>query len=82
MAHDHLYWEFHSQKGKQAVRQGKWKIVKLNCFIPEDSVVELYNLENDPSEENNIAAEHPEKVEELLSIMAQEHVESEDFPFK
>ncbi len=79
--HDHLYWEFHGKGGKQAVRQGKWKIVKLNCFSPENSAIELYDLENDPSEETNIAAEHPGKVEELLSIIETEHVESEVFPF-
>ena len=28
--HDHLYWEFHAQGGKQAVRKGKWKAVRLN----------------------------------------------------
>jgi arylsulfatase A-like enzyme len=80
-SHDYLYWEFHSQNGKQAVRQGKWKIVKLNCFAPDKTIVELYDLENDPSEETNIAEQYPDKVKELLYIIGKEHIESEDFPF-
>lgn len=79
--HDHLYWEFHAQGGKQAVRQGKWKAVKLNCLVPEETVVELYDLEKDPSETTDISSEYPEKVNELLKIMDQEHVENDVFPF-
>src|SRR5690606_39676492 len=30
--HDHLYWEFHEQGGKQAVRKGNWKAVLLRRF--------------------------------------------------
>lgn len=41
-------------------REKNWKIVKLNG---EDW--ELYNLTNDPTEINNLAAELPEKVNEL-----------------
>jgi arylsulfatase A-like enzyme len=80
-SHDHLYWEFHGQKGKQAVRQGKWKLVKLNCLSPDNTLVELYDLEKDPSENTDIAAEYPEKVKEMIEIMETEHLESEDFPF-
>ena len=79
--HDHLYWEFHAQGGKQAVRQGKWKAVKLNCLVPEETLVELYDLEKDPSETTDISSEYPEKVNELVKIMDQEHVENDVFPF-
>ena len=41
-------------------RQKEWKIVKLN-----DENWELYNLENDPTEINNLASLMPEKVKEL-----------------
>ncbi|WP_439130871.1 arylsulfatase [Polaribacter sp.] len=80
--HDHMYWEFHEQGGKKAVRKGKWKAVKLNCFYPEKTRVELYDLSVDIGEENNVAALHPEVVKELSLIMESEHVENEDFPFK
>lgn len=45
-----------------AVRQGDWKLI-WRSLIP--SSVDLYNLAEDPYEENNLAAMHPEKVAEL-----------------
>lgn len=80
--HKFLYWEFHEQGGKKAVRRGKWKAVKLNCFDESKSKVELYDLSVDIGEQNNIASEHPEIVKELLAIMEKEHVENPDFPFR
>lgn len=44
-----------------AIRKGKWK---LHEYF-EDGGLELYNLENDLSEQYNLAEEMPEKVEEL-----------------
>lgn len=80
--HDFLYWEFHEQGGKKAVRKGKWKAVKLHCFNEEKTKIELYDLSVDVGEEHNIAAQHPEIVKELAAIMEREHVENHDFPFK
>jgi arylsulfatase A-like enzyme len=80
--HDHLYWEFHAQGGKQAVRQGKWKLIRLNYLNSDETTVELYNLDEDISETTNIAADHPEKVQELMAIMDSEHTPSPDFPFE
>ncbi|NSW95437.1 MAG: arylsulfatase, partial [Bacteroidales bacterium] len=62
--HDYLFWEFHEQGGKMAVRKGDWKAVKLNVNKPGETVTELYNLSSDPAEENNIAINHPEIVRE------------------
>jgi len=47
---------------RAAIRQGKWKLV-WQTMLP--SRVELYNLEKDPSETTNVAAEHPERVAAL-----------------
>lgn len=80
--HKFLYWEFHEQGGKKAVRKGKWKAVQLNCFDESRTTVELYDLSVDIGEQNNIASEHPEVVKELLAIMEKEHVENPDFPFR
>lgn len=80
--HKFLYWEFHEQGGKKAVRRGKWKAVKLNCFDKSKSTVELYDLSLDIGEQNNIASKHPEIVKELLEIMENEHIENSDFPFR
>ena len=42
-----------------AVRQGDWKLI-WRTLLP--SSVDLYNLAEDPSEKNNLAAAHPDKV--------------------
>ncbi len=54
-------WMFWEHVGNGAVRHGKWKAV-------EDRRVkswELYNLESDRCEVNNLAEEHPEIVKQL-----------------
>ena len=71
--HEYLYWEFHEQGGKQAVRKGKWKAVKLQVFGNEEPTLELYDLSVDLGEENNIAAGNPEKVKELEELMNSSH---------
>ncbi len=80
--HRDLYWEFHPQGGKQAVRKGPWKAIRLNYLKSEKTTIELYNLDNDPSEVFNLADNYPEKIEEMISIMDAEHTTSADFPFE
>jgi len=48
-----------------AIRLGEWKLHKYY----EDNNTELYNLNKDPGEQNNLATEYPEKANELLQIM-------------
>ncbi|MEX0685119.1 MAG: arylsulfatase [Balneolales bacterium] len=78
-AHDYMYWEFHEEGGKQAVRKGKWKAVRLGVREDKFSPIELYNLEEDLSEQNNIADSHPDIIEEMEQILKQAHVPSMDF---
>ena len=59
--HDYLYWEFHEQGGKQAVRRGPWKAVRLGVGKNPDAKPELYNLDNDPGETTNLADETKDK---------------------
>ncbi len=47
---------------RAAVREGDWKLI---WRIPLPSKVELYNIGQDPSEKDNLAARNPEKVAEL-----------------
>jgi arylsulfatase A-like enzyme len=44
---------------RAAVRQGDWKLI-WRSLIPTS--VELYNLDTDPYEKDNVAAAHPDKV--------------------
>ena len=77
-----LYWEFHEQGAKQAIRKGKWKLVRLDVNekgFHQD--VELYDLELDSGESNDVAGQYPDIVKEMIALMDSEHVKSENFPF-
>ena len=79
--HESMYWEFHENNGRQAVRKGDWKLVRYNVSIPEKITTELYNLKTDLGEENNVAAKNPEIVKELLEIMKNSRTPSNIFNF-
>jgi arylsulfatase A len=78
--HEWLYWEFHEQGGKMAVRQGKWKAVLLNADSGTGKC-ELYDLSTDQGEINDVASSNPEVVKRLKDIMMSAHTKSEVFPF-
>jgi len=60
--HEHLYWQY---RGKEAVRKGRWKAVRLGPRKP----IELYDLDADLGEQKDVAGEHPEIVAELERTM-------------
>jgi arylsulfatase A-like enzyme len=70
--HPFLYWEFPESGGQQALRMGKWKAVRQNIKKGELNI-ELYNLETDLQEQNNVASEHPELIEKIKAIFLEEH---------
>jgi arylsulfatase A-like enzyme len=68
--HDYFYWEFYERGFEQAVRKGNWKAVKCkeNGFKTE-----LFDLEKDVSERQNLAKTHPEIVATMEKIMVEAH---------
>lgn len=80
--HDYLYWEFHEGGGKQAVRMGNWKGIRLAMSKNPVASIELYNLASDPNEQNDIASGHPEIVEQIAQIMKEEHTPSGVFSYE
>ena len=70
--HEYLYWEFH-ETDMLGVRMGNWKLVvqRGNC--------RLYDLANDIHEDNNVAAQYPEIVQQMKDIIKREHTDSSLF---
>ena len=55
--------------GNRAVRKGKWKLVceAGRVDLPLEKW-ELYNMEEDRTEMNNIAAQHPQIVKKMAAM--------------
>ena len=65
-----IFWHYphyHNKGAKphSAVRKGDWKLIRKF----ENDSYELYNLNNDVSEEQNLFNENPEKVQELKELL-------------
>jgi arylsulfatase A-like enzyme len=78
--HLYLYWEFHEQGKKQAVRMGRWKGIRLNVAKDPDGPIELYDLDADPGEEQDVAVEHPDIVRRLAELMKTARTSSAHWP--
>ncbi|NQZ58520.1 MAG: arylsulfatase [Lentisphaeraceae bacterium] len=80
--HDYLYWEFYGADGKQAVLWGEWKAVRVGMHEKKDPKFQLFNIDKDPSENNDLAAQNPELIKEIRQIVKKAHSESKIFKFR
>jgi arylsulfatase A-like enzyme len=81
--HEHLYWEFFEGGGKRAVRIGKWKAVQNQVNRKgRDAPIEIYDLESDRAEINNLAAQNPELITRVRKIFKTAHTPSPLWKFK
>lgn len=71
-----LYWEFHEQGKKVALREGDWKLVHL----VQDNVTELYNLRDDLGETIDLASANPDRVEAMFRRMRESHKPHPEYP--
>jgi len=79
--HTYLYWEFFEQGGKQAIRQGNWKGIRLGVNTNPDSIIQVYNLDSDIGENRNLVDIQPDQAAELLKTMNTSRTPSTDFKF-
>jgi len=84
-----LYREFPGYGGQQSIRVGDWKAIRRNLLPNKNakskelkSTFELFNLATDPTEQHDVAADHPEIVAKLTNTMKQHHTPSPEFPFE
>jgi len=81
--HPYLYWEYFTYNynwnkpnatqprnwlDSKAIRMGKWKAIQKDLYNDKQELIELYDLEADPSEANNVAAANPEVVKRIRKI--------------
>ena len=68
--HDYLAWD--NARGPFAIYQDGWKLLRDKERGAQGKLRDtLYQLSEDPGEENNLAAKHPEKVRDLLALHAE-----------
>ena len=79
--HPFLYWEFHEEGGKIAVRKGDWKGIKLDYGKNPDALMLLFNLSDDIHEDHNVAAQNPNIVQELEALIRTARTSSDRFNF-
>ena len=61
-----LYWIWNPNINRWALRYGDWKIVRYGTEEPRQaSDWQLFNLEDDPKEQKNMAEKHPEVLGQL-----------------
>jgi arylsulfatase A-like enzyme len=61
-SHEYLFWSYGEKK---ALRMGPWKVVRT----ASDRPLELYNLEQDIGEQQNLAEQQPELVAKMEMLI-------------
>lgn len=76
--HKYLYWDYGHCRNRydQAVRLGNWKGIRLG----QGGKIQLYDLENDIGEKNDVADNHPQIAHEIEGIMKTACTPNERYP--
>lgn len=75
-----LYWEFPASGGQMAVRIGNLKALRKNMH-QGNLQWELFDLDEDPEERNDISAIHPDIINKVEAIVARERTPHERWRF-
>lgn len=77
-----MVWTFPEYGGQVAVRDGDMKILRRELKTPSPTPWEVYDIANDPSESKNLAAAHPELIEQTVTLLKKEMSPNPIFPLK
>ena len=74
--HEFLYWQNTTGSSRDALLQGKWKLVQEKDVESSDLVEKkriykwaLYDIENDPAETTDLSRQYPEKLQQLINLI-------------
>lgn len=73
--HEYLYWEYPEQGGQKAIRMGDWKGLILNIKKEGEGKMMLFNLKEDPCEQNDVASKHPDIIQKMREKMKEAHTD-------
>jgi len=74
--HDYLYWESHVNGSQQAARKGNWKVIRP----APGKALELYDLDRDPGESQNVALRNPKVIKEFEAYLRTARTRSLQWP--
>lgn len=77
--HDYLYFTFMERNGSQAIRKGPWKLINVGIRSNKPTF-ELYNINDDPSETNDLSSQFPQIVDELKALMTEAYEADPNWP--
>ena len=63
-----LGWQGNWRPEHRAVRRGPWKLIEQPAGEQSPASAELFNLEQDPREQHDLAQAHPDRVDELRRL--------------
>ncbi len=76
--HEYLYWDYGHCRDRydQAIRMGNWKGIRLG----QGGKIQLYDLNKDIGEENDIADKNPLIAEKINRIMVEAFIPNDKYP--
>jgi arylsulfatase A-like enzyme len=77
--HSFLVWHFPGYEGQQAIRIGDWKGIRRQLLRQPNAPLELYNLQRDLTESQDVAADHPEIVQSMMDLLNRSQTRSDVF---